>query len=78
VRNAGAIDPEVLPVIFDPFRGGKKRHNTKGLGLGLFITRQIVLAHGGEIAVTTSDSGGTLFCVKLSRSPRAPDERVRV
>ncbi len=79
VRNAGAIDPEVLPVIFDPFRGGKKRHNTKGLGLGLFITRQIVLAHGGEIAVTTGDAQGTLFCVKLPRSARTPeDDKVRL
>jgi len=79
VRNGGTIDPEVLPVIFDPFRGGKKRHNTKGLGLGLFITRQIVLAHGGEIAVTSNDTHGTLFCVKLPRFPRAPEnDTVRV
>jgi signal transduction histidine kinase len=70
VRNAGGVEPEVLPVMFDPFRGGKKRHNTKGLGLGLFITRQIVLGHGGEIAVTSSDEQGTLICVKLPRFPR--------
>ncbi len=33
VRNAGCVEDEVLPVMFDPFRGGKKRHNAKGLGL---------------------------------------------
>ena len=72
VRNTGAIEAEVLPVIFDPFRGGRKRHNTNGLGMGLFITRQIVLAHGGDIAVTSSD-GGTRFCVRLPRVPRTAD-----
>ena len=78
VRNGGAIDPEMMPVIFDPFRGGKKRHNTKGLGLGLYITRQIVLAHGGEIAVTSSDTSGTLVCVRLPRFPREVTEKVEV
>jgi signal transduction histidine kinase len=73
VRNANAIDPEMLPVIFDPFRGGKKRHNAKGLGLGLFITRQIVLAHGGEIAVTSGEAHGTLVCIKLPRFPRTAE-----
>ena len=73
VRNAGAIDPEVLPMIFDPFRGGKKRHNARGLGLGLFITRQIVLAHGGEIAVTSGEASGTLVCIKLPRFPRVAE-----
>jgi signal transduction histidine kinase len=73
VRNARAIDPEILPVIFDPFRGGKKRHNARGLGLGLFITRQIVLAHGGEIAVTSGEVGGTLVCVKLHRFSRVAE-----
>jgi signal transduction histidine kinase len=73
VRNAHAIDPEILPVIFDPFRGGKKRHHARGLGLGLFITRQIVLAHGGEIAVTSGEASGTLVCVKLPRFPRVAE-----
>jgi signal transduction histidine kinase len=73
VRNARAIDPEILPVIFDPFRGGKTRHNARGLGLGLFITRQIVLAHGGEIAVTSGEASGTLVCVKLPRFSRVAE-----
>ncbi|MBA3391627.1 MAG: HAMP domain-containing histidine kinase [Deltaproteobacteria bacterium] len=69
VRNAGAIADEVLPVIFDPFRGGARRHNTNGLGLGLFITRQIVLAHGGAISVTSNKAAGTAIDVRLPRSP---------
>jgi signal transduction histidine kinase len=76
VRNAQPIDPEILPVIFDPFRGGKKRHNARGLGLGLFITRQIVIAHGGEIAVTSGERSGTLVCVKLPRVARVEADTV--
>jgi signal transduction histidine kinase len=69
VRNAGAIEPEILPSIFEPFRGGKKRHKAKGLGLGLFITRQIVVAHSGSIDVASSDIQGTTVRVRLPRFP---------
>ena len=66
VRNTGTIEAAVLPVIFDPFRGAK-RHNAKGLGLGLYITRQIVLAHGGIVTVASSAEEGTRFAVRLPR-----------
>jgi len=36
-----------------------------GLGLGLFITRQIVLAHGGTIGVVSAQPEGTTFKVVL-------------
>jgi signal transduction histidine kinase len=66
VRNAGhPIPTEVLPVIFDPFRRAKGS-SPNGLGLGLFITRQIVLAHEGVIDVV-SMAAGTTFTVKLPR-----------
>jgi len=78
VRNQGTIEPDMLPVIFDPFRG-MKRHNAKGLGLGLYITRQIVIAHGGVVSATSSAEEGTRFCVKLPRlSGGFPDSKVRV
>ena len=79
VRNDGVVDPTMLPVIFDPFRGGKKRHNAKGLGLGLYISRQIVIAHGGEIAITSGQSG-TLVCIKLPRffTTTAQNDSVKV
>jgi len=37
------------------------------LGLGLYITKEIVVAHGGEINVTSSEQGGTTFTAKLPR-----------
>lgn len=67
VRNEGAIPAELLPGIFDPFRGGRGSSGARGLGLGLFITRNIVEAHGGRIAVESSASAGTAFTVTLPR-----------
>lgn len=71
VENAGPpIPKEVLPHIFDAFRraGVESRERSDGLGLGLFIVRQIVQAHDGTIAVT-STGGVTRFTVDLPRQP---------
>jgi PAS domain S-box-containing protein len=65
VRSSGApIPAELLPTIFDPFRRGG-RTTGKGLGLGLFIARQIVAAHGGTIGVESTEERGTRFTVSL-------------
>ncbi|HSN28563.1 MAG TPA: PAS domain S-box protein [Kofleriaceae bacterium] len=69
VTNGGSIPPDVLPMIFAPFRGRKyKDAKTQGLGLGLFISEQIVRAHQGEITATVHD-GRTTFQVSLPRRP---------
>ena len=68
-RNGGSPIPrEVLPHLFEPGRRGDSRSG--GLGLGLFIAQQIVLAHGGSIEVTSNDSDGTRFTVALPRKGR--------
>lgn len=62
------IRPELLDVIFDPFRQGDA-HGTPGLGLGLAIVRQIVQVHGGTVdAENRVDGGGALFTVRLPLS----------
>ena len=49
VENTGTIPPELLPQLFDPFRGAQRQTGrTEGLGLGLYIVQQIVVAHGGS------------------------------
>jgi signal transduction histidine kinase len=67
VQNGGTIPRDVLPVLFNPFRiVHQKRDKSTGLGLGLYITRQIALAHGGEVEAV-SDAAGTTFTARLRR-----------
>jgi signal transduction histidine kinase len=70
VHNQGVIPPSLLPTIFDPFRSGHTPTKSRGLGLGLFISQQIAVAHGGTIDVESSESNGTVFTVRI---PRASD-----
>ncbi|HVI23260.1 MAG TPA: PAS domain-containing sensor histidine kinase, partial [Myxococcales bacterium] len=69
VKNAGTIAPAILPVIFEPFRSEKdrKEDQSSGLGLGLYITQKIVLAHSGSIEVRSTHEEGTCFTVRLPR-----------
>lgn len=65
VENGGVIPSEVLPSIFLPFKRGGS--SSKGLGLGLYIVREIASAHGGAVSVTSTQAVGTRFEVRLPR-----------
>jgi two-component system sensor histidine kinase/response regulator len=68
VENGGAIPPEVLPSLFDPFRSGRSpTSRSSGLGLGLFISKQILEEHGGSLDVASSPREGTRFVARLPR-----------
>ncbi|HZU83272.1 MAG TPA: ATP-binding protein, partial [Polyangiaceae bacterium] len=73
VRDRGVgIAPEDQRRIFERFeRGASPRGARGGLGLGLYITRQIVEAHGGSIRVASRPGEGTTFVVELPLSPPA-------
>lgn len=75
VRNEGeTISAEALQVIFDPLvqlDEERTESTSTNLGLGLFIARQIVLAHGGTIEVESSPTGATTFTVALPRTAAA-------
>jgi signal transduction histidine kinase len=62
-----------MPALFEPFRRGSDERTLrrKGLGLGLFIARQIVQAHGGRIDVRSAPGGPTTFAVRLPRGAPA-------
>jgi two-component system sensor histidine kinase/response regulator len=70
VHNGGEIPADVCAQLFDPFRRGPREKGRDGLGLGLYIARQIVVAHGGTIDVSSSCDAGTTFRVELPRSPK--------
>lgn len=68
VCNEGpAIPAELLPRLFDPFRGGRGGRSA-GLGLGLYIVKQVARAHGGSCEVSSTDER-TLFTMQLPRVP---------
>jgi phosphoserine phosphatase RsbU/P len=75
VHNQGTpIPAERLPHIFDPFvrgRDGARSSARTGLGLGLYITHEIVKAHGGTVQVRSTEAEGTCFWLHLPRHPPA-------
>lgn len=71
VKNSGpAIDEHTLRHMFEPLKRGlgdqAASHQDTSMGLGLFIAREIVNAHGGTIEVRSTD-GQTVFTVRLPR-----------
>jgi signal transduction histidine kinase len=82
VRNDGPpIPPSAVPTLFNPFvRATTKLRSAKpreGVGLGLYISREIVTAHAGTITVASAEGSGTVFTVRLPRKrpaeTRGPD-----
>jgi len=68
VENSGTIPPDLLPQLFDPFRGARRQTGrTEGLGLGLYIVQQIVRAHGGSVDVQSGNDNRTAFVVRIPR-----------
>lgn len=70
-HNRGpAIPQSALRVIFEPMVRQEPPHmgrNGRGLGLGLYIAREIMAAHGGTIDVSSTAADGTTFVVMLPR-----------
>lgn len=82
VRNDGEpIPPDLLPTIFDPLARyatveSAERRVAGSVGLGLYIVREIVIAHGGTIEVASTAQEGTTFTVRLPRQhPVEGDKR---
>ncbi|MCT8340257.1 HAMP domain-containing histidine kinase [Flavobacteriaceae bacterium TK19130] len=65
--NGIGISKKYQKYIFDKFFriGEKNKHNYKGLGLGLYYAKQIIIAHEGSILVESETGEGTTFIIKL-------------
>lgn len=73
VRDRGiGIPPATLDRVFDRFERGGNTGAIKGSGLGLWITRKMVEAHGGEVAVESAVGAGSTFTVRLPLGTRRP------
>ena len=62
------IEPEVQPHIFEPFFTTKSH----GSGLGLFVSKKIIVEHGGMMSVQSEWGKGTTFTVCLPLAPAGP------
>ncbi len=74
VHNEGAPIPDSVHAhLFRPFRGGAQAEPQakQGLGLGLYIVREIVTGHGGTVTFESTAERGTTFTVWLPRKPKA-------
>jgi len=69
IDNGRGIEPEKLATIFTPFYSSKGQ---RGTGLGLAVTRKIVLEHQGTIDVASKVDQGTTFTVTISATGRTP------
>jgi sigma-B regulation protein RsbU (phosphoserine phosphatase) len=69
VHNHGAPIPEsASSALFEPMvRGVSESGDLRSIGLGLFIVREIVAAHGGTVSLESTADTGTVFSLKLPR-----------
>lgn len=74
IRDEGpGIPAELLPAVFNRFAAGPR---SSGLGLGLYLARGIVEAHGGTITVESNPGSGTSFCITLPRDIESSENDV--
>jgi signal transduction histidine kinase len=66
IDQGSGIPAEALPHLFDRFfRVRETQRSATGLGLGLFISRRIIEAHGGQLTVVSAPGRGSTFTVSL-------------
>ena len=68
--NGPGIPADKLPHIFGRFYriDTERTKNFESTGLGLAITKELVQAHGGEVAVSSQEGDGTCFTIMLPES----------
>jgi sigma-B regulation protein RsbU (phosphoserine phosphatase) len=69
VHNDGPPVPaELIPNLFEPMsRGEGQKHGGRSVGLGLFIVREIIMAHHGTVSVHSTAALGTTFTLRVPR-----------
>ncbi len=74
IDGGPGVPPELTQTIFERFtRADPVRGRTGGAGLGLAISREIVVAHGGQLSVTAGEGGGSTFIIAFPTPPPTGD-----
>ncbi len=74
VEDTGpGISSDFMQKIFKPFNTTKKA--SEGTGLGLYLSREIVLRHGGQLTVENKSQGGARFIIRLPMSSELPSRQ---
>lgn len=70
------VPPAFVPQLFDRYTRSDeaRRGGQKGTGLGLYITRTLLLANNGDVTYEATPGGGATFCVRLPPAGRTDDE----
>ncbi|HSG42113.1 MAG TPA: hybrid sensor histidine kinase/response regulator [Anaerolineales bacterium] len=77
IKDSGiGISEDDLPHIFDGFFRGKSNEKTEGYGIGLAVSKQIIEAHNGSIAVESESGKGSTFVVRLPAVESESDPEV--
>jgi PAS domain S-box-containing protein len=63
--NGPGIDPQMIPVLFQKFRRLETSERREGVGLGLYIVKELVAAHGGRVEVDSAIGQGSAFSIFL-------------
>jgi len=85
IQNAGEVIPSAqLRTFFDPAKrfalrpaSERKLSDKLNLGLGLYITREVIVAHGGRIEITSTKEDGTTFTIRIPRTGKIKNANTR-
>jgi len=69
--QGGGIAPHLREIVFDRFHQGHADRHHAGIGIGLYVTREIVEMHGGWVRIEQPAEGGSRFVVTLPPAPAA-------
>ena len=66
VEDTGrGLDEEEIPLVFQRFRRGEETQDQDGVGIGLYLAREILAGEGGYIRISSEKGRGSVFSVFL-------------
>ena len=79
VRDTGpGMDDDIRESIFERFVSGISGHSQRGSGLGLYLVREILQAHGGRLELETQLAEGSVFIVELPLYPAPENKKAKI